>query len=190
MLHLILGNYLDHLEPQIAALSFTLLSGGDIYPALEANEPLYGLVYGPFLFVAIPLYLDESFLGSKLLSSVLLCMALVLCSRISSLTSGNRFSAHSLFLLAALLMLKEAIMFSNRVEPFLLLSSSIALYGLLRFALKTPHLSLGLLRQWRYLSRHMVFFILRSSQLCLSNRCLRYRSLSAFASLALALQLY
>ena len=49
IVYVVSNNYIDHLEPTIAAITLSYMNGHPLYPDLGSGN-LYGLLYGPLLF--------------------------------------------------------------------------------------------------------------------------------------------
>jgi hypothetical protein len=145
-LYLLYPNYLDHIQPTVASISWLWMHDHKLYPNLISGE-IYGLVYGPVLFLinGMALLLNPSIFASKLpgvlsLGAALGATWLLLTWRTSSLAS--------LFLLAALIMLFatfDEFAYSNRAEPFLILLSVLALLLAVRSSSLVTGVGIGVL---------------------------------------------
>jgi hypothetical protein len=127
--YLLYPNYFDHGQPIVASISSLWMEGHELYPSWTTSN-VYGLVYGPMIFLinALALQLSPSILSSKVpgvlaLGAALAALFMVLKLRVLSILT-------SLFLLASLIILLglfDAYSYWNRPEPFLILASVLAL---------------------------------------------------------------
>ena len=67
ILYLLYPNYIDHIQPQVASISWLLMQGHELYPDWTSSD-VYGLAYGPILFLinGTALLLNPSIFASKL----------------------------------------------------------------------------------------------------------------------------
>ena len=142
-LYLLYPNYLDHFQPTVASISWLWMQGHELYPDWTTGE-VYGLVYGPVLFLIngmALLLLSPSIFASKLPGVLSLGAALGVTWILVKWKTAN--SLTSLFLLASLIMLFglfREYAYWNRAEPFLILLSVLALL----LAFRSPSLVAGI----------------------------------------------
>jgi hypothetical protein len=128
-LYLLYPNYLGHIQATVASISWLWMQGRELYPNWTTDE-IYGLVYGPVLFLinGMALLLSPSIFASKLPG--ILSFGAALGVTWILLTRRTASGLMSLFLLASLIMLFtpfEERVYWNRAEPFLILFSVLAL---------------------------------------------------------------
>jgi hypothetical protein len=127
--YLLYPNYLDHIQATVASISWLWLHGHELYPNWTTGE-IYGLVYGPVLFLinGIALLLSSSIFASKLPGVLSFGIALGATWILLTWKTANNLT--SLFLLASLIMLFGIFgeyAYWNRAEPFLILLNALAL---------------------------------------------------------------
>jgi hypothetical protein len=147
VLYLLYPNYLDHIQPTVASISWLWMHGHKLYPNWISGE-IYGLVYGPVLFLinGMALLLNPSIFASKLPG--VLSLGVALGATWLLLTWRTASSLASLFLLAALIMLFapfDESAYWNRAEPFLILLSVLALLLAVRSSSLVAGVGIGVL---------------------------------------------
>jgi hypothetical protein len=140
-LYLLYPNYFDSFEATVASISWLWMQGHELYPNWTTEE-IYGLVYGPVLFLmnGLVLFLSPSIFASKLPGVMSFGAALVATWILLMWKTAS--SLTSLFLLASLIMLFATFdesAYWNRAEPFLILLSVLALL----LACRSPSLVAG-----------------------------------------------
>jgi hypothetical protein len=123
--------YYDHVEPSIAAVSWAVMRGQEAYPS-AASSAMYGLPYGPMLFLLDGLTMK--LLGPCIVSSKIAGALAAVGSLVLTAIAARRVSPSSwprVLLLTALVYLAfGATTFWVRAEPILLLCSSLAVLSL------------------------------------------------------------
>jgi len=122
--------YFDHVEPNIAAVSWLWATGHPIYHALQSPER-YSLLYGPLTYVVnghVLHFFGPSITISKLAGifsalATLVCMALTLRRHFAW-----RMSVFGTALLAATLLIFKYVAFWARPDPLLLLVVTASLW--------------------------------------------------------------
>jgi hypothetical protein len=127
--YLLYPSYLDHVEATIASIAWLGMHGHALYPNWVSDD-VYGLVYGPILFLLHGLFLliDPTITMSKVLGVVSLLIALFLIFVVIKQIIASNLT--SLLFLASLVMLFVPFgpfAYWIRAEPFLILISSLAL---------------------------------------------------------------
>ena len=94
VLYVAMPAYFDHVEPSVAAVSWVVMQGQQAYPD-QASAGMYGLPYGPMLFLGnglTMLLLGPSIITSKVagaVATVASLFALVLAARRANGSSGR-----------------------------------------------------------------------------------------------------
>jgi hypothetical protein len=147
--YLVYPNYFDHVQPEVASISWLWMQGHELYPDWTSSD-VYGVVYGPILFLlnGIALLLNPSIFASKLPGVLSLAAALGTTWILFKRTTASNLA--SLFLLASLLLLCDIFgggfyAFWNRAEPFLILISVLALLIASRSSFSVMGVSIGVL---------------------------------------------
>jgi hypothetical protein len=145
--YLMYPNYLDHLQPTVASISWLWMEGHELYPNWMTDD-VYGSVNGPVLFLlnGVALLLKPSIFVSKLPGILSLGAALGVAWILFKRTTDN--SLLSLLLLASLLLLLEIFSvyaYWNRSEPFLILISVLAFLIASRSSSWVAGVSIGVL---------------------------------------------
>ena len=131
VLYLIYPNYLDHGEASVAAISWLGFHGAPIYPNWRSGD-IYGLPYGPLLFVAngATLLLFPTIFGSKLAGWSAIIIASFLIYVILRVRATDRNMPFLLWMNAIVLFSffhGPSYAFWNRPEPFLILLSTLTI---------------------------------------------------------------
>ncbi len=126
--YLMYPNYLDHLEATVASISWLSLHGHPVYPNW-ADGDIYGLLYGPILYIldGSVLLIYPTLMASKLPSMLALlvafyCFYAVIKEKVASKLGGIILVASAIVLIAPFWLA-----FSIRAEPFLICISVVAL---------------------------------------------------------------
>jgi hypothetical protein len=146
-LYLLYPNYLDHVQATVASVSWLWMQGHELYPNWATGE-IYGLIYGPVLFLinGMALLLSQSIFASKLPG--VLSLGAALGATWMLLRWKTASSLTSLILLASLIMLFAAFdefVYWNRAEPFLILLSVLALWLAFRSSSLVAGVGIGVL---------------------------------------------
>jgi hypothetical protein len=146
-LYVAFPNYLDHGQPAVASISWLWMQGHDLYPDWETSD-IYGMVYGPILFLinGIALQLHPAIMTSKVLGVLSFIVALVAMSILIKQKSIS--SSTSIFLFASLLMLFvpfNIYVYWNRPEPLLILVTALALTAAVRAPISLAAVGVGIL---------------------------------------------
>jgi len=115
-------NYFDHGQPIVASTSLLWMHGHDLYPNWETAE-LYGLAYGPMLFL---LWDSFTYKSNNFYVKADWCFVF----KCSGFKEKARGTMTSIFLLATLVMLSVPFgihRYWNRPEPFLIVISVLTL---------------------------------------------------------------
>jgi hypothetical protein len=130
IVYLLYPGYVDHTEPQIAAVSWMFLRGDPVYPPLERGD-IYGLLYGPLLYETnawILRLVGPSIAASKILGAFAFLGTQVTCAVAFVRGGAKRIEALTL---TALLCLIEAgypvNAFVTRADAPLVLCGALAL---------------------------------------------------------------
>jgi hypothetical protein len=122
-------NYVDHLQPVVASISWLWMQGRELYPNWTTGDVSISF-FGPptFLINGMALLLSPSIFASKLPGVLSLIMALaatlIVLKRTTSTVSASFLLLGSEVLLLGIF---HEIAYWNRPEPFLLLVSALAL---------------------------------------------------------------
>lgn len=127
--YLFLPNYFDLVEPAIAVQSALLLQGRPIYPAWDAGQGVYGMIYGPVLYFvhAAVLLVSKSIPATKFAGIAAAWAALLVIALDARKTI--RDSRIVLLVLGCIILIFFKILpftFSNRPDPLLILLSALA----------------------------------------------------------------
>jgi hypothetical protein len=146
-LYLLYPNYLDPFQATVASISWLWMHGHELYPNWTSGY-IYGLVYGPVLFLinGMALLLSPSIFVSKLPG--VLSLGAALGATWILLRWKTASSLASLFLLASLIMLFvpfDEFAYFNRAEPFLILLSVLALLLAFRSSSLVAGVGIGVL---------------------------------------------
>jgi hypothetical protein len=152
--YLLYPNYLDHMEPLVASISWEWMHGHVLYPNWTTGDAWIS-IFGPLLFLinGLPLLLGPSIFSTKLVGVLFLTLALIAILIALKQTTGSNL--RSLVLLASLVGLFEIfpgypstyqypyyqLPYWNRPEPFLITTSVLALVVI---AWKPPPLLAGI----------------------------------------------
>jgi hypothetical protein len=147
VLYLLYPNYFDHGQPIVASISWLWMQGHELYPNWATGD-VYGLVYGPLIFLlnGIAVLLNPSIFASKLLG--VLSLGAALAATWILLKRATASGVTSLFLLGSLVILLGTFMYIpywNRPEPFLILVSVLALLVAFRPSSLVAGVSIGVL---------------------------------------------
>jgi hypothetical protein len=132
--YLLYPNYLDHVEPTVASIAWLGMHGHALYPNWVSDD-VYGLVYGPVLYLLQGLFLliAPTITTSKVLGVVSLLIALCLIFIIIKQRVANNLT--SFLFIASLIMLFAPFgpfAYWTRAEPFLILISALALLAAIK----------------------------------------------------------
>src|SRR6516165_2899068 len=127
--YLLYPNYLDHVEATVASIAWLGMHGHALYPNWVADD-IYGLVYGPVLYLLQGLFLsiEPAITTSKVLGVVSLLSAFCLIFIIIKQRVANNLT--SCLFIASLVMLFVPFgpfAYWTRAEPFLIFVSALAL---------------------------------------------------------------
>jgi hypothetical protein len=146
--YLLYPNYLDHMEPLVASISWEWMHGHVLYPNWTTGDAWIS-IFGPLLFLmnGLPILVDPSIFSTKLVGVLFLALALIAILIALKQTTGS--SLTSLLLLASLVGLfgifpdypYSQYPYWNRPEPFLIMTSVLALVVI---AWKPPPLLAGI----------------------------------------------
>ena len=127
-------NYSDHLEPTVASIAWLGMHGHPFYPDW-ATEDVYGLLYGPVLYLTdgLALLIQPTLTASKI-PGVLSLVGALSVTLIAILKRGAGWLTSLLFLSALILLLVpfNTSAYWNRPEPFLTLLSALGLLAATR----------------------------------------------------------
>lgn len=147
LLYILYPNYFNDIQPTIATISWLALHGRPIYPNWEIDG-VYGLQYGPLLFLINGLFLlcNPTIITSKLPGVLALLGSISLTwMLLTEKLHNNRYA--SIFFLAWF-----AIIFTpfdeqpyDRAEPFLILASVLTLLAVLKLPGTPAAIAVGLL---------------------------------------------
>jgi hypothetical protein len=122
--------YVDHTEPQIAAVSWMYLRGDAVYPPLDRGD-VYGLLYGPVLYEAnawILRLLGPSIWTSKILGALAFAGAQATCAAAFVRSGAKRTEALTLTAVLCLLLAGYPVnAYVTRADAPLVLCASLAL---------------------------------------------------------------
>ena len=127
-------NYLDHVEATVASIAWLGMSGHALYPNWVTGD-VYGLVYGPVLFLLHGLFLliHPAIATSKILGVGFLLVSFALILIIIKQKVANNLT--SFLFVASLVMLFVPFgpfVYWTRAEPFLIFISAVALLVAIR----------------------------------------------------------
>ena len=122
-------NYVDHFEPTVASVAWLGMHGHALYPNWVTDD-VYGIVYGPVLFLlhGVFLLIDPTITTSKVLGVVSLLFAFGLIFIVIKQKVANNLT--SFLFMASLVMLFvrfNRYPYWGRAEPFLILIGALAL---------------------------------------------------------------
>ena len=129
MAYLLYPSYLDHVEATVASIAWLGMHGHALYPNWVSDD-IYGLVYGPVLYLLQGLFLsiEPAITTSKVLGVVSLLSAFCLIFIIIKQRVANNLT--SFLFIASLVMLFVPFgpfAYWTRAEPFLIFISALAL---------------------------------------------------------------
>ena len=132
--YLFYPNYVDHFEPTVASIAWLGMHGHALYPNWVTDD-VYGIVYGPVLFLlhGVFLLIDPTVTASKALGAVSLLVAFGLVFIVIKQKVANNLT--SFLLIASLVMLFvrfNRYPYWSRAEPFLILIGALALVAATR----------------------------------------------------------
>jgi hypothetical protein len=132
--YLLFPNYLDHVEPLVAAISAQYAHGMPIYPLWNHGEGIYGLPYGPALFQlnALVLAIFPTIAGSKLLGILMPILAAFLQYFTISHIESDRNIRLRLIALSIIIFSTSYYCFEDRGDSFLLMLSSLCMFAFYR----------------------------------------------------------
>ena len=131
--YLFIPTYSDHVEPTVAVVAELLLRGQQIYPSWRAGEGLYGMIYGPILYLihAGPLLVSKSIFATKIAGVLAVCGALIVVAlEVWRLTRNIRIAVVAVGCTVLVLLKFGHFSFWNRPEPFLILLSALTVPAL------------------------------------------------------------
>jgi len=145
--YLVFPNYLDHVEPCVAAIAAWIGRGNTLYPSWQDGEGFYGLVYGPVLFQLTSAFLaiHASIFMSKLLAWLCFWASPILLA-IGLRPVVGKPSLSVAVIVAAVLLLVAPYghsIYWNRPEPFLLLLPCIGFICYMRLSGLAAVLTIG-----------------------------------------------
>jgi hypothetical protein len=123
--------YFDHVEPSIAAVSWAVIRGQEAYPS-AASSAMYGLPYGPmlFLFNGLTMKLFGPCIVSSKIAGALASVGSLVLTAIAARRASPSGWPRAILLTALVYFAFGATTFWVRAEPFLLLCSSLAVLSL------------------------------------------------------------
>ena len=129
MAYLLYPSYLDHVEATVASIAWLGMHGHALYPNWVSDD-IYGLVYGPVLYLLQGLFLsiEPAITTSKVLGVVSLLSAFCLIFILIKQRVANNLT--SFLFIASLVMLFVPFgpfAYWTRAEPFLILINALAL---------------------------------------------------------------
>jgi hypothetical protein len=145
--YLFYPNYLDHVEATVASIAWLGVHGHALYPNWVSDD-VYGLVYGPVLYLLQGLFLliAPTITTSKVLGVVSLLIALCLIFIIIKQRLANNLT--SFLFIASLVMLFVPFgpfAYWTRAEPFLILINVLALLAAIKLRPRTASAVIGIL---------------------------------------------
>jgi hypothetical protein len=148
LLYILYPNYLDHIQPTVATISWLAFHGHPIYPNWEIDG-VYGLQYGPLLFLINGLFLlwNPTIIMSKLpgVLALLGSISLTWMLLTEKLYNNRQASFFFLAVFAILFTPFGAEAYWNRAEPFLVLASVLTLVAVLKLPSTPAAIAVGLL---------------------------------------------
>jgi hypothetical protein len=147
MAYLLYPSYLDHVEATVASIAWLGMHGHALYPNWVSDD-VYGLVYGPVLYLLQGLFLliAPTITTSKVLGVVSLLIALCLIFIIIKQRVANNLT--SFLFTASLVMLFVPFgpfAYWTRAEPFLILINVLALLAAIKLRPQAASAVIGIL---------------------------------------------
>ncbi len=133
VIYLVRPVYVDHVGPAVAISAAMLIRGEAVYPAWQAGEGLYGIIYGPVLYIAHAaiLLITKSIVGTKLAGVIAVWVALVAMAwETRKVSRDNVVTLLVMGSVAFMLTWFNYSSYYNRPEPFLFLFVALAISAL------------------------------------------------------------
>jgi hypothetical protein len=200
-------NFTDHIEATVSNISLLFSRGAEIYP--NPSQQLYGLLYGPFLYIvnALPRLACSSIVSAQACHDNIILIeklpgvaayGFAYSAAYAIAYNASRSHLVSLFSLSAFVCMGNLcttvdfphIAYWNRSEPFLLCISAFALLAALKLPPKNAIILLGLLAGFASgFKIHGAVYIVPSAVMALTRSesiksCLRYIIFAAIICIA------